>query len=74
MKTKIHSYDYFDYREVWEVLTWRDGCKWNTRFTGKYIKANEEESLDGTIYFAVSISTEFVKKLRTVEFIEVELI
>lgn len=60
MKTTVPSWSSFRYAEVWEVLTWRDGCAMDMRTTGKFILYKDVDKLPRKYTFS-SVSTKLVR-------------
>jgi|WetSurMetagenome_2_1015567.scaffolds.fasta_scaffold01396_35 hypothetical protein len=46
----------FQYRQVYKILQWKDGCIYKTKSIG-YIKAEDEDKLDAEKYVCGSLST-----------------
>jgi hypothetical protein len=56
MKLTIESSRSYQYRELFKVTAWKDGCVWKTKSLG-FIHRDEEKNYPTSDYITSSIST-----------------
>ena len=62
VKITIPSYQSYKYKEVWRILSFKDGCPWDLENTNKYIKVKGfNNPLDRKKYSLASVSTHLLE-------------
>lgn len=56
-RVTIRGMDAFAYREVFEILEWKNGHVYKTRRTGQFIKTENADKLDRNKYTVSALST-----------------
>uniref|UniRef100_A0A6M3LL78 Uncharacterized protein n=1 Tax=viral metagenome TaxID=1070528 RepID=A0A6M3LL78_9ZZZZ len=59
-KITVKSWKSFHYRELHEIVAWKDECIWKTKVLG-YIKAEDEAKLNKDKYVCSSVSTHLTR-------------